>query len=65
MEKSVPQYHGGQRAEDGSAEQPLAIAGGEAFEKCFQHLYENFDAANGGFGGARRGQRALRVTPWV
>jgi uncharacterized protein YyaL (SSP411 family) len=43
------------------AEQPLAVAGGEAFEKCFQHLYESFDAANGGFGGAPKFPRASNL----
>src|SRR4051812_45305267 len=42
-------------------EQPLAVAGGEAFEKCFQYFYENFDATNGGFGGAPKFPRASNL----
>jgi uncharacterized protein YyaL (SSP411 family) len=55
-------YHGGRR-DDGSAgdEPSLVIAGGEAFEKCFQHLYESFDAAHGGFGGAPKFPRASNL----
>ncbi len=55
-------YHGGAKTADGAAEEtPLAIAGGEAFEKCFQHFYEAFDAANGGFGGAPKFPRASNL----
>ncbi|MEY2880186.1 MAG: hypothetical protein RLZZ15_2566 [Verrucomicrobiota bacterium] len=39
----------------------LAIPGGEAFEQCFQHLNENFDAAHGGFGGAPKFPRAANL----
>jgi uncharacterized protein YyaL (SSP411 family) len=37
------------------------VAGGEAFEKCFQYFYESFDAANGGFGGAPKFPRAANL----
>src|SRR5690606_18173989 len=33
----------------------------EAFEKCFQYLYENFDATYGGFGGAPKFPRAANL----
>jgi hypothetical protein len=39
----------------------LAVAGGGAFEKCFQYFNENFDAANGGFGGAPKFPRASNL----
>ncbi len=57
-------YHGGRRTEDGGqgkGDGPLAVAGGEAFEQCFQYYYENFDAANGGFGGAPKFPRASNL----
>jgi len=41
--------------------EPLVVAGGAAFEKCFQYLEENFDAANGGFGGAPKFPRASNL----
>ena len=59
-----------QHAEEGARRQsldakeeiePLAIAGGEAFEKCFQYFYENFDATHGGFGGAPKFPRAANL----
>ncbi len=43
------------------SEAPLAVAGGEAFEKCFQYFYENFDQAHGGFGGAPKFPRAANL----
>jgi len=42
---------GGPRAA-GETDAPLHEAAGEAFEKAFQYLYEAFDSAHGGFGGA-------------
>ncbi len=39
----------------------LAEAAGEAFEKCFQHFYESFDAQHGGFGGAPKFPRASNL----
>ncbi|MDB6127006.1 MAG: hypothetical protein JWM35_902, partial [Verrucomicrobia bacterium] len=39
----------------------LTIAGGLAFEKCFQHLHEAFDAQHGGFGGAPKFPRATNL----
>ena len=56
--------HAGERTRDGGvgpADGPLAIAGGEAFEQCFQHYYEAFDGANGGFGGAPKFPRAANL----
>ena len=46
---------------DDAAEAPLAVASGEAFEKCFHYFYENFDATNGGFGGAPKFPRASNL----
>ena len=55
-------YHAGPGAEVGApATEPLAVAGGAAFEKCFQYFYENFDAAHGGFGGAPKFPRASNL----
>ncbi|MDB6093278.1 MAG: hypothetical protein JWM32_840 [Verrucomicrobia bacterium] len=42
-------------------EEDLTIAGGTAFEKCFQYFYEAFDAENGGFGGAPKFPRASNL----
>ena len=56
--------HAGERTRDGGvgpADGPLAIAGGEAFEQCFQYYYEAFDGANGGFGGAPKFPRAANL----
>lgn len=39
----------------------LVDAGGTAFEQCFQHLHEGFDAENGGFGGAPKFPRASNL----
>jgi uncharacterized protein YyaL (SSP411 family) len=63
---TLREYHGGRKdAENGSegdAENaPLAVAGGAAFEKCFQYFYENFDQAHGGFGGAPKFPRASNL----
>jgi len=55
-------YHGGAKNEEGEPKvEPLAVAGGEAFEKGFQHFYEAFDVANGGFGGAPKFPRAANL----
>jgi uncharacterized protein YyaL (SSP411 family) len=55
-------YHGGKQPEDGPPKaEPLAVAGGAAFEKCFQYFYENFDTTNGGFGGAPKFPRASNL----
>ena len=57
-------YHADQRTGDGGQEAgdgPLAVVGGEAFEKCFQYYYEAGDAANGGFGGAPKFPRAANL----
>jgi uncharacterized protein len=39
----------------------LTEAGSEAFEKCFQYLYENYDQQDGGFGGAPKFPRASNL----
>ncbi len=39
----------------------LVDLGGRAFEQCFQHLYEQFDTAKGGFGGAPKFPRAANL----
>ena len=55
-------YHANGPTEAVQADQtPLAIAAGDAFEQCFQHLYETFDATNGGFGGAPKFPRAANL----
>ena len=57
-------YHDGEKPGAESqepAEKPLAVAGGEAFEKCVQYFYENFDATHGGFGGAPKFPRASNL----
>lgn len=48
--------------ENPPAEGGLADAAGKAFEKGFEHFYENFDATNGGFGGAPKFPRASNLT---
>ncbi len=40
---------------------PLHDAAGDAYERGFMHLYESFDAANGGFGGAPKFPRAGNI----
>jgi uncharacterized protein YyaL (SSP411 family) len=58
-------YHSGSRdagsGGDAGTRAPLAVAGGEACEKCFQYFYENFDPAHGGFGGAPKFPRASNL----
>ncbi len=56
-------YAEGRQADGGlqREESPLAVAGGEAFEKCFQYFSESFDAAHGGFGGAPKFPRAANL----
>jgi uncharacterized protein YyaL (SSP411 family) len=44
------------------ADATLAEAAGSALERGFQHLYEAFDAANGGFGGAPKFPRASNLS---
>jgi len=39
----------------------LAVAGGTAFERGFQHFYEAFDPAHGGFGSAPKFPRASNL----
>ncbi len=46
---------------EGGLETRLVETAGSAFEKCFQHFYENFDAAKGGFGGAPKFPRASNL----
>ena len=60
----LSEYHS--RAKGGAEDQPaeggLADAAGKAFEKGFEHLYESFDATNGGFGGAPKFPRASNLS---
>ncbi len=59
---SLVEYHDSRRAELGAGAAPeLHDSGSEAFEKCFQYLYENFDATQGGFGGAPKFPRASNL----
>jgi uncharacterized protein len=56
--------HGSEKSdtpEAGGAERDFTEAGGEAFEKCFQHFYESFDPEKGGFGGAPKFPRASNL----
>ena len=39
----------------------LTLAGGTAFEKCFQYFFEAFDPEHGGFGGAPKFPRATNL----
>jgi len=39
----------------------LTLAGGAAFEKCFQYFFEAFDPQHGGFGGAPKFPRASNL----
>ncbi|MBI5767947.1 MAG: thioredoxin domain-containing protein [Verrucomicrobia bacterium] len=61
-ELSVERTESGSGAQRSTLSSELAARGGEAFEKCFQHFYENFDAANGGFGGAPKFPRASNLS---
>jgi len=45
----------------GDAPAPLHDAAGDAYERGFMHLYESFDAAQGGFGGAPKFPRAGNI----
>ncbi|MEO7599694.1 MAG: thioredoxin domain-containing protein [Opitutus sp.] len=45
----------------GAVAPTFAEEGATAFEKCFQHLYESFDSAHGGFGGAPKFPRASNL----
>ncbi|MBL9187854.1 MAG: thioredoxin domain-containing protein [Opitutaceae bacterium] len=51
----------GETERQGERESALAEAAGVAFEKGFEHFYESFDAANGGFGGAPKFPRASNL----
>jgi hypothetical protein len=44
-----------------TATPPLHEAAGDAYERGFMHLYESFDAENGGFGGAPKFPRAGNI----
>ncbi len=44
-----------------AAPAPLHEAAGDAFERGFAHLYESFDSAHGGFGGAPKFPRAGNI----
>ena len=59
-------YYSGERIQDaesaaGDAEKTLVEAAGKAFEKGFEHFYESFDPAHGGFGGAPKFPRASNL----
>lgn len=51
----------GETANASAEAQPLHDAAGDAFERGFMHLYESFDAENGGFGGAPKFPRAGNI----
>ena len=51
----------GETRRQGEGESALADAAGRAFEKGFEHFYESFDPANGGFGGAPKFPRASNL----
>ena len=57
---SLTEYHESRRSEAGAAPD-LHDSGGEAFEKAYQYFNENFDATNGGFGGAPKFPRASNL----
>jgi uncharacterized protein len=57
---SLTEYHVARRSEAG-APIDLHDSGGVAFEKGYQYFNENFDAANGGFGGAPKFPRASNL----
>ncbi len=44
-----------------AAEEDLTEAAGDAFEKAYQYLYENYDATHGGFGGAPKFPRSSNL----
>lgn len=50
-----------ERKEGAAGESELAEAAGDAFERAFLHLYESFDAARGGFGGAPKFPRSSNL----
>ncbi len=66
---SLREYYAGKRDGNGEGETAgrsegetsLVEAASKAFEKGFEHFYENFDAANGGFGGAPKFPRASNL----
>lgn len=61
-------YHGGKRGDVETAEREnapgerLVEVASRAFEKGFEHFYESFDPANGGFGGAPKFPRAANLS---
>jgi len=57
---SLREYHGGRRA-NAEAGADFAEKGGEAFEKCFQYLFESYDEPQGGFGAAPKFPRASNL----
>ncbi|MFA6962878.1 MAG: thioredoxin domain-containing protein [Opitutaceae bacterium] len=57
---SLTEYHESRRNEAGGTPD-LHDSGGEAFEKAYQYFNENFDASNGGFGGAPKFPRASNL----
>jgi len=59
--ESLTEYHESRRQEAGAAPD-LHDSGGEAFEKAYQYFNENFDASQGGFGGAPKFPRASNLS---
>jgi uncharacterized protein len=62
---ALREYYAGRRGAPGEGPvegTPLAEAASRAFERGFTHLSGNFDAANGGFGGAPKFPRASNLT---
>ena len=59
---TLREYHQGDPAPASDEPTDLTLAAGEAFEKCFQYFHENFDATNGGFGGAPKFPRASNLS---
>jgi uncharacterized protein len=57
---SLTEYNESRRNASGPAGD-LHDTGGAAFEACYLHLFENYDATNGGFGGAPKFPRASNL----
>jgi len=64
---ALREYHAGRGEGEGGApgagdgDKTLVEAASKAFEKGFEHFYESFDPANGGFGGAPKFPRASNL----
>ncbi|MES2696157.1 MAG: thioredoxin domain-containing protein [Verrucomicrobiota bacterium] len=57
----LTEYHQSKADGGEAAEGALVEVAGKAFEKGFEYFYENFDATNGGFGGAPKFPRASNL----